>query len=173
MKVTINHLLSLARLPVHFWTELRGDKEHYGNPGTSLMSYAVHKLSNEIITVPLELYESVNECTAFIKDPKSLSAIYVWINTNATEAATQAVSLPDKAKPKVYNEMQALKSSLDNMNIMYKTVAGSRGGAIGDTFDPDQQVCKLYMQALIDAKNAILDLRYALEQLASVPKGSA
>jgi hypothetical protein len=172
MKVTINHLLSLARLPVHFWTELRGGKEHYGNPGTSLMSYAVHKLSNEIINIPLELYESVNECTAFIKDPESLSAIYVWINTNATEVATQATNLSDKAKPKVYNELQALMSSLDNMKSMYETVAGSRG-AIGDTFDPDQQVCKLYMQALIDAKNAILDLRYALEQLASVPKGSA
>jgi hypothetical protein len=118
------------------------------------------------------LYESVNECTAFIKDPESLSAIYVWINTNATEAATQATSLPDKVKPKVYKELQALMSSLDNMKSMYETVAGSRG-AIGDTFDPDQHVCKLYMQALIDAKNAILDLRYALGQIASSPKNTS
>ena len=172
MKVTINHLLSLARLPVHFWTELRGGKEHYGNPGSSLMSYAVPKLSHEIITIPLELYESVNECTAFIKDPESLSAIYVWINTKATEVATAATSLPDKGKPKVYKELQTLMACLDNMKSMYETVAGSRG-AIGDTFDPDQQVCKLYMQALIDAKMAIADLKWATEQAIQPPKGAA
>jgi hypothetical protein len=171
MKVTINHLLSISRLPVHFWTELRGGREHYDNPGSSLMSYAVTKLSHEIITIPLELYESVNECNAFIKDSESLSAIYVWINTNATEVATVATGLPDKVKPKVYKELQTLMTCLDNMKSMYETVAGSRG-AIGDTFDPDQQVCKLYMQALIDAKMAIADLRLATNEAITPPKGA-
>ncbi len=61
-----NALLSLARLPYHFWNSLNPKEDTRNNPGTSIISFIVAKtLVLESTFLPQELSENLKKCLDF------------------------------------------------------------------------------------------------------------
>lgn len=163
LKTTVDQLLSLSRLPVHFWTELNGGKPRFGNPGYSLMSYAITRLSNEMIDVPAELQESMQQCTDFTRNPSSINHIFTWISAMTTQAVSAASALPDKLKPQVFGQVNALRNEHNGLVDLYATLAGS-DGKLPVQFDNTTALGKLFMQSLIDTKRLMNELLEAVSE---------
>lgn len=164
MKVTVDQLFSLSRLPFHFWTELNGGRQHYDNPGSSILSFAVTKASNEIVDVPPELHESMQECTDFTKRPDSIMHVFTWLGATTTEAVQKASNLPDHVKPKVFGEMNTLMTEYSSCKHLYETIAGS-DGELPELFDNTSQLGKMFIQAMINTKHAVNQLMHVLTTL--------
>jgi len=172
MKATVDQLLSLSRLPFHFWTELNSGRQHYDNPGSSILSFAVTRVSHEIIDVPLELHESMQQCTDFTKKPENIMHVFTWLSATTTKAVQAATNLPDELKAKVFNEINALMADYGSCKHLYETIAGS-DGELPDMFDNTSQLGKMFMQALINTKHAIATLITATEAAKLSPKDRA
>jgi len=172
MKTTVDQLFSLSRLPFHFWTELNGGRLHYDNPGSSIMSFAVTKASHEIVDVPIELHESMQQCTDFTKNPQSLMHIFTWLGATTTKIVTEASNLPDPLKPKVFAEMNTLMAEFSSTKHLYETIAGSNG-ELPEMFDNMSQLGKMFMQAIINTKLAGDALVQATEAAKNPPKEHA
>jgi len=168
MKSTVDQLFSLSRLPFHFWTVINSGRPHYDNPGSSIMSYAVTKISNEVVDVPPELHESMQQCTDFTKQPESIMRIFTWLNEVTTNAVLDASNLPDNTKPKVFKEMNALMNEHSSCKHLYETLAGSNGELL-ELFDNTSQVGKMFMQSLINTRRAVYVLIAATEAAKQPP----
>lgn len=169
MKATVDQLFSLARLPFHFWTDLNGGRPHYDNPGSSILSYAITKASFEIVDVPIELHESMQQCTDFTKNPQNIMHIFTWLSAGVTKAVQNATNLPDEAKPKVFSQVNTLMAEYGSSKHLYETIAGSNG-ELPEQFDNMSQLGKMFAQALINTKLALDLLVQATDGLKVPPK---
>jgi len=81
-----NSLLSLSRLPHHFWSLVNYDQDSRDNPGTSIISYIVAKtLSLETTILPPELIDNLHKVTEFNSQlDKVLDALRKRIKTITT-----------------------------------------------------------------------------------------
>lgn len=76
MNIETNHILYVARLPVHFWCEFNNVADYRDNPGLWLQSYVVAKTLNlEYTDLPAELQQAFAECEAFTEN---LSGLVDW-----------------------------------------------------------------------------------------------
>lgn len=81
-----NTLLSLSRLPCHFWAILNPDKDPRDNPGISILSYIVAKtLRFETTVLPKELNENFKRLLDFSSQKEQIcEALKLRIQTLAT-----------------------------------------------------------------------------------------
>lgn len=163
MRTSVDQLLSLSRLPFHFWTDLFGGRPHWENPGSSILSYAVTKVSHELVDVPVELHESLQQCTDFTTKPDSLGHIVAWLGAQTTKAIQQASALHDTQKMKVFVEANSLMREWSATQHLFETLAGSSGTL--PPHDPSNQLTKMFSQSLIDTRTALVALEEALKSI--------
>lgn len=74
MKIETNHILYVARLPIHFWNELKQVEDFRENVGAWLQSYVIAKTLNlEYTELPSELHQAFLEAESFSEDVNKLA----------------------------------------------------------------------------------------------------
>lgn len=86
MVYNTNALLSVARLPFHFWNILNPTEDSRDNPGTSIISYVVAKtLTFETTSLPSELTENMHRSMDFSNHRSKITdALKMRVSTVAT-----------------------------------------------------------------------------------------
>jgi hypothetical protein len=154
-------LLDISRLAVHFWTELKGGKENYGNPGVSLRSFVVPRLDNEWIEVQAEqLIADIAELTKFAADPVNTHAAIAWLNTHASTAIGKVIELPVEQQAKLNSAVQTLQRELDAIQALVNE--WQEKTHLGTVTVADIRLSGL-LQLMINAKTKLLALQYELE----------
>lgn len=97
----VNTLLSISRLPDHFYAlvnDLEGHDAEYKNPGVALRSYVVsHCLHREIIQIsdlPDAVLKDVIECEQFSTSGSTLSKIVEMLLAATIDASMKIAALP-------------------------------------------------------------------------------
>jgi hypothetical protein len=148
MITTPERMLQLSHLPVYFWTELKGGRELYGNPGFSLRSYVIPNCDKAIIALPKELDEVYSECLMFTET--ELPNIIAWLEQQFTECEELVPSLAKT--PKLASVLEAEQDKAAKVFRKAVTLHRSRATSTELTDPiPDASL----MQACIDAKAAI------------------
>jgi hypothetical protein len=98
----VNYLLTISRLPDHFYSMLQGLKGRdalYQNPGISLRSFVVGKcVRQEIVQVEGEILESIAECEKFSYSGETLAKIVNTLEKNAKELSQAMLVFPPNKK---------------------------------------------------------------------------
>lgn len=69
MKIETNHILYIARLPLHFWNDMQKVEDYRDNIGLWLISWVVAKSLNfEYTTLPENLKPAFDECEHFTEN---------------------------------------------------------------------------------------------------------
>jgi hypothetical protein len=148
MKAHVNELLLYARLPFHFWTELKGGRWPFDNPGCSVMSLCAHKLNQQMITVPPEVAASLEECREFTTDAANVSHVMQWVESTSEALVVKANSLNDRRA--VFHELTHLLGSIKNLRSLLSTIfSGVNPPA---KLDLEQELTLMFLQSLIDVK---------------------
>ena len=164
MKAHVNELLLYARLPFHFWTELRGGRWPFDNPGCSVLSLCAHKLNQQMITVPDEMAVSLEECREFTTNAKNVLEVMQWVEKTSETLVVKASSL--KKRQAVFRELTHLLGSVTNLRTMISTIFS--GVTPPDRLDLEQEISLMFLQSLIDVK-ANMELLGAAVINASTP----
>lgn len=165
MRSQTNELLLYARLPFHYWTETRGGRWPFDNPGCSVMSLCASKLNMHIVTVPPEVQESLAECREFTTDVNAIMAIMHWIDDRAQDLVTKANGLRNSSA--VVHELTTLVGNLNNMRAMLAVLIGSNPP---EKLDLEQELSIMFLQSMIDIKVDIENLEAAIIRVSKPEK---
>ena len=164
----VNYLLSMARLPVHFYAILNGLKGRdvtYANPGISLQSFVIAKcISRETVSLSGEMLIAVRECEKFSQSAETFAKITEMLMTHSTGVITKVMSLD----PAYQLSMTEDITNLDNMSKVTKLCFDSfimSQDPAEDKVDVLSQLGINLKQALFDLQGMIEDISYKIEQI--------
>lgn len=158
MKAHVNELLLYSRLPFHFWTELKGGRWPFDNPGCSVLSLCSLKLSQQMITVPDGVIASLEECREFTTAAANIFEIMKWVETTSEALVVKASELTERAT--VFQELTHLLSSIKNLRTMVNAIFS--GVTPPEKLDLTQEITLMFLQSLIDIKTDIEQLGAAI-----------
>jgi hypothetical protein len=76
-KFSVNELITVTLLPIHFWNEVEANESTLANPGKQLQSWIVaFALQDEEVTLPAEIKAVYDECADF---SVHIKAIIDWM----------------------------------------------------------------------------------------------
>lgn len=148
MKAHVNELLLYSRLPFHFWTELKGGRWPFDNPGCSVLSLCSHKLNQQMITVPDPVALALDECREFTTSPAIVSEIMRWVEAQTAALVSKANEL-EKSNV-VFKELTSLMGSVNNLRGLLAVIFS--GVQPIERLDVAQEITLMFMQSLIDVK---------------------
>lgn len=158
MKAHVNELLLYSRLPFHFWTEVNGGQWPFDNPGCSVLSLCAAKLSQQVITVPEAVIESVEQCRQFTTDTASVMKVMQWIEAQSEALLVKANSLPQSST--VFKEASSAVNHIASLRGMLAILFG--GVSPVEALDVTQELTVMFLQAMIDVKEDIERLQAAV-----------
>lgn len=167
MRSRINELLTIARLPACLWTPIHGGREHFDNPGSSVMSFCARYLGAEYSDIPDELVESIQQCKDFSTKREHIAVVLEFLEVKASVMAGEVNGLgPDRSK-QVFREF----SEVVRLNQEVKRLAASFevNGTMPVKLDASSQVYPTFSQAIIELKWACDFLEEALNRLKAPP----
>ena len=114
MKIATEHVLNAARLPIHFWNEMRHVDDFDLNIGRWLHSWVIaHSIYLEYSELPEELRRPFLECEAFSKE---IDEITSWL-TRQVKALLGSVEESNPIHKKLsvlaYNFLAAVDANKD------------------------------------------------------------
>lgn len=164
----VNYLLSMARLPVHFYAVLNGLKGRdvtYANPGISLQSFVIAKcISRETVSLSGEMLNTVRECESFSQSAETFAKITEMLITHTSGVITKVMSLDPASQLSMAKDI----TDLDNMSKVAKLCFDSfimSQDPASDKVDVMSQLGINLKQALFDLQGMIEDLSYKIEQI--------
>jgi len=111
MKIETNHILYIARLPLHFWNEMRDAEDYRDNIGLWLISWVVARaLTLEYVDLPKELQPAFDECETFTEE---MDEIADWFGKQLKvmlSATDEKHSLYGKLSALAYNYFAGMAS---------------------------------------------------------------
>lgn len=162
MRARVNELLEYARVPFHFWTEVRGGTWPWDNPGCSLLSLCTFNLNQVTINVPAEMEAAVEECRMFSTDHVAISAILEWVNERSSGLFSKASALQNSGVV-----VQELTTVMNNLQTLHGMVSLAFGGVTQPkALDPSSAETALLFQCLISLKSDMDDLEAAITRAA-------
>lgn len=163
MKAHVNELLLYSRLPFHFWSEVRGGRWPFDNPGCSVLSLCAARLNQQVITVPDEVASCINDCKVFTTT--GIFDVMKWVEVTTEDLVNKASALAQSKV--VFQELTQLLSSITNLRGMF---AMSFGGVTPPTsLDMTQDLTIMLLQCLIDVKSDIERLNAAIINATTAP----
>lgn len=165
MKAHVNELLLYSRLPFHFWTELKGGRWPFDNPGCSVLSLCAHRLNQQMITVPDAVVSSLEECREFTTTAVNIFEIMKWVEFTSEALVTKSSELQDRTA--VFQELTHLLGSIKNLRTMVSTIFS--GVTPPEKLDLEQEITLMFLQSLIDIKADIEQLGAAVINASTPP----
>ena len=168
----VNYLLSISRLPDHFYAMVNGLSRHdatYQNPGVSLRSYLVAKcLDRETVQLTEHILLDARQCEAFSTSGEILAKITESLLTSAADLVTQITTLPVGTKKKFSGYVKTLHD--------YAQVAKMSFDAFIMTQDPSKNHVDITTLPGITLKEAMFSLQDMIDrisdELSKVPTDS-
>lgn len=164
----VNYLLSMARLPVHFYAILNGLKGRdvtYANPGISLQSFVIAKcISRETVTLSGEMLITIRECEKFSQSAETFAKITEMLMAHSTGVITKVMSLDPAHQLSMAEDI----TNLDNMSKVAKLCFDSfimSQDPAEDKVDVMSQLGVNLKQSLFDLQGMIEDISYKIEQI--------
>lgn len=154
----------ISRLPDHFYAMvhcLEGKDALYQNPGTSLRSFVVKELRNELVVVPEHLHETIRECEQFSSSLMVAKTIVELLINRATRTIADLNEVPKKQKPSKYaltdGELVNYATRLHTQGQIIKTQFESialqaADDSLVEIFTHDNLVGQHFKQALFEMK---------------------
>lgn len=146
-------LLEDSQLADHFFSlvkGLTGRDAIYKNPGTSLRSYVVANCTNRLLDLDDSLQAIREECLSFNHDPEVRKAINTVMRDTPYELIKKISQIvgPSPQVSKTVSNLNSLVKMLDSVENL-----------------EDNDSVNIWVQTLIELKNAIEDLTQVLESL--------
>jgi hypothetical protein len=157
--MNVNDLLTLTRLPIHFWNEVNGEPDFRDNPGKQLQSWIVANcLDLEEAEVPEVLERVVAECERCFDDHKS---IIDWIDVQHAKFET---TLMANAHLSGVSDLAMRLSSFQRQAGVIRSNIEFLSSRITDDYfpSPDDATFVVTMQGLIDQRLNITDFQERL-----------
>lgn len=156
MRARINELATLARLPFALWTGLHGGREHFDNPGSSIISFCARFLSSEFIEVPQELEDSIKQCRDFSTKREHLEVILTHLEVQAAAAGSGCTNLSEEQNKQILREFTELVNCSDEVKKLKSALEVN--GLLPSRLDGSSQIYPAFIQAILDMNNAIKNL---------------
>lgn len=170
MRLEVNLLLSVSRFTDHFYpliNNLTGRDAIYGNPGTSLRSFALSGTNplQEFVDVPEEVVECYHACLDFCTDRTVILKVMSALSMQPYDIIEKILLISKNAE--VTNPMMGrLKILNDNVQDAWEKLTAcaivDQNGKIDGIFTDEGSEFK---QSLYDLKFYASDLVEALEKL--------
>ena len=161
MKFCTNELVSLSRLPTALWTSIHGGREHFDNPGSSLMSYCLSRIGNEFIEVPDELHESIQQCKEFSTSGQSITLIIETLLGKASSLRNKLIVLDEFSQKAL--QLESNEEIRSNKEVKRLSAAFITNGKMANRLFELAPGYLLFIQSLLEFKWAIDNLEYQLQ----------
>lgn len=171
MRARVNELLTLSRLPHALWTGLHGGREHFDNPGASVISFCARYLGSEFIEVPAELEESIKQCREFSTKREHIEVILTHLEVKAAEAGNACNQLNEKQNKYVFGHFSELVKHSQEVKKLRSALEVN--GLLPARLDASSQIYPTFTQAILELNWAITNLNDLLATFNVPPKSKA
>jgi hypothetical protein len=164
MRARINELLTLARLPSALWTSIHPDsREHYDNPGSSVMSFCARYLACEYMEIPEVLHESIVQCRDFSTKREHLQVVLEFLELSAAVRAAAVNELPELQQKMIFYELSEVVKL--NQEVTRLVQSFEVNGLIPTRIDASSQIYPTFVQALVEMSWSLDRLSLKLDSL--------
>jgi len=158
----VNYLLSISRLPDHFYSRLKGlsgkDAE-YKNPGVSLRSFVIARCVRRDRTgVPADMVDIIKECEHFSNSGYTISQIVEWLITATTQILARVDTLPAVQIAKLQGHTKTINELVSAMKMSFDAFILSQ--------DPSKDYVDIDSKQGIVLRSILFDLDVVIEDLA-------
>lgn len=167
MRAKINELLTLSRLPHALWTSIHGGREHFDNPGSSVMSFCARYLGSEYMDIPERLEEDVTACRDFSTKREHLAVIVTHLEVKAATYASKCNDLGDVQKKWVFRELSEVVKFNQEVKKLQQSFEVNQ--TMPNRIDASTSIYSTFSQALLDLHWAINNLADLLDKIANPP----
>ena len=164
----VNYLLSVSRLPDHFYAlvnGITGRDATFANPGVSLRSFVIAKcIRRENVQVSGEMLETIKVCEEFSRNTQVLASIIHHLQTYTVMVLDKIAAIPFDAKKQANFEAyrSALKEYSQAMKLSYDSFIMNQDPAL-DHVDITSQHGSSLKSTMIDFLELIVDIEERLE----------
>lgn len=156
----VNYLLTMSRLPDHFFAMvngLKGRDAQYQNPGVSLRSFIVGKaLRREVIQVDGEMITAVHECEEFSMSASVIAKIVELLLTEANDLVTTISTLAPELQKKFIKMVTELSECSQVAKMAFEAFILNQ--------DPASDRVEIISMQGINLKEALFDLHEVIQR---------